>query len=66
MYNVYTHYTSNKSTTLATHKTCAFGQFYYSLGQEIFQHDKLFKDIEPVHIKVHEFIETVKIECGRE
>ena len=26
MHNVYTHYTSNKSTTLATHKTCEIGR----------------------------------------
>lgn len=66
MHNVYTHYTSNKSTTLATHKTCAFGQFYYSLGQEIFQHDKLFKDIEPLHIKVHELGNKVMEEIQAE
>ena len=53
MHNVYTHYTNNKSTTLATHKTCAFGQFYYSLGQEIFKNNQLYKDVEPLHIKVH-------------
>ncbi len=54
MHNVYTHYTQNKSTTLATHRTCAFGQFYYSLGQEIFPDNKLYKDIEPIHMRVHE------------
>lgn len=54
MYNVYTRYMQNKSATLATHKTCAFGQFYYSKGQEMFSGDKCFRDIEPIHIKVHE------------
>lgn len=53
MYNVYNHYMNNKYTTLATHKTCAFGKFYYNLGQKLFSHDKLFKDIEPVHENVH-------------
>lgn len=53
MYNVYTHYMHNQSTTLSTHKTCAFGQFYYNLGQELFSDDSVFREIEPVHEKVH-------------
>ena len=53
MYNVYNLYMNNKYTTLSTHKTCAFGKFYYNLGQKLFAHDKLFKDMEPVHENVH-------------
>ena len=53
MYNVYNLYMQNKSTTLATHKTCAFGQFYYNLGQELFSNDNKYREIEPVHEKVH-------------
>lgn len=66
MHNVYTHYSNNKSTTLATHKTCAFGQFYYSLGQEIFKNDRLYKDIEPLHIRVHELGNLVMSEIQAE
>ncbi|HIZ88794.1 MAG TPA: CZB domain-containing protein [Candidatus Mucispirillum faecigallinarum] len=66
MYNVYTHYMHNESTTLATHKTCAFGQFYYSKGQELFSNNQLYRDIEPVHVKVHELGHKVmdKIQAG--
>ena len=53
MYNVYTHYMQNKSTTLTTHRTCAFGQFYYNLGQKLFSNDKVYRDIEPIHERVH-------------
>lgn len=66
MHNVYTHYSNNKSTTLATHKTCAFGQFYYSLGQEIFKNDRLYKEIEPLHIRVHELGNLVMSEIQAE
>lgn len=66
MHNVYNHYSNNKSTTLATHKTCAFGQFYYSLGQEIFKNDRLYKDIEPLHIRVHELGNLVMSEIQAE
>ena len=66
MYNVYTHYMHNESTSLATHKTCAFGQFYYSKGQELFSNNQLYRDIEPVHVKVHELGHKVmdKIQAG--
>ena len=66
MYNVYTHYMHNQATTLNTHKTCAFGQFYYNNGQKLFADNRLYKDIEPVHIKVHELGHKVmeKIEAG--
>ena len=66
MYNVYTHYMHNQSTTLNTHKTCAFGQFYYNNGQKLFADNRLYKDLEPVHIKVHELGHKVmeKIEAG--
>ena len=53
MYNVYTHYMQNTSTTLSTHKTCAFGQFYYNLGQQLFSNDSTYKEMEPIHEKVH-------------
>lgn len=66
MYNVYTHYMHNEPTSLATHKTCAFGQFYYSKGQELFSDNQLYRDIEPVHVKVHELGHKVmdKIQTG--
>ena len=66
MYNVYTHYMHNQSTTLNTHKTCAFGQFYYSKGQELFSNNQLYKEIEPIHIKVHELGHNImdKINAG--
>lgn len=66
MYNVYTHYMHNQSTTLTTHKTCAFGQFYYSKGQELFSNNQLYKEIEPIHIKVHELGHNImdKINAG--
>ena len=44
MYNVYTHYMHNQATTLNTHKTCAFGQFYYNNGQKLFADNRLYKD----------------------
>ncbi len=66
MYNVYTHYMQNKATTLATHRTCAFGQFYYNLGQTLFSKDKIFQEIEPIHEKVHTLGHIImdKIEAG--
>lgn len=66
MYNVYTHYMHNQSTTLNTHKTCAFGQFYYSKGQELFSNNQLYREIEPIHIKVHELGHNImdKINAG--
>lgn len=66
MYNVYTHYMHNQSTTLTTHKTCAFGQFYYSKGQELFSNNQLYREIEPIHIKVHELGHNImdKINAG--
>ena len=52
--------------TLNTHKTCAFGQFYYSKGQELFSNNQLYKEIEPIHIKVHELGHNImdKINAG--
>ena len=66
MYNLYTHYMHNKSTTLTTHKTCAFGQFYYNTGQTLFSQNNLYRELEPVHVKVHELGHKVmdKIEAG--
>ena len=66
MYNVYTHYMHNQSTTLNTHKTFAFGQFYYSKGQELFSNNQLYREIEPIHIKVHELGHNImdKINAG--
>ena len=66
MYNVYTHYMHNEAATLTTHKTCAFGQFYYSKGQELFSNNQLYREIEPIHIKVHELGHNImdKINAG--
>lgn len=40
---------------LTDHKTCGFGQIYYSSGKDLYGEYPEYADIEPLHAKVHEF-----------
>ncbi len=38
---------------IADHRSCKFGQWYFSSGTEMFGHLETFKRIDPLHEKVH-------------
>lgn len=46
---------NSKNVDHTDHKTCEFGKMYYSTGIEMFKHLPEFKELEPLHIKIHEF-----------
>ncbi len=39
---------------LVSHKNCALGQWYYSVGMATLGHLQSFKDIEPLHARLHQ------------
>ncbi|MFQ3610195.1 MAG: methyl-accepting chemotaxis protein [Fimbriimonadales bacterium] len=39
---------------LVSHKNCALGQWYYSVGMATLGHLQTFKDIEPLHARLHQ------------
>ncbi len=53
VYAVYLHRRDKTDDITVSHHQCAFGQFYYSQGKEFFGNMPEFKEIEPIHARVH-------------
>jgi len=53
VYAVYLESRDRTDDLTVSHHDCAFGQFYYSQGTEFFGEMPEFRDMEPVHARIH-------------